>query len=715
MERVIAIEDGIKKYDERLSIAANFIVNNGGLVNTIYKLKNLLKDNGIKDLYIKVNKKFSIPASCDLNQLNIYEKNHRIDFIKEENLDVSNKLEIERITYHDTSEEYIGYQRNEKLQSKLKVIAFYLPQFHPFKENDAWWGKGFTEWTNVGKALPNYEGHYQPHCPIHFGYYDLRIQDVMIEQAKVAKNYGITAFSYYFYWFDGTVLMETPLQNMLDNKDIDIEFCLTWANENWSRRWDGQENDILISQKHSEEDSEKFIRYLIKYFKDPRYIKIDGKPILIIYRINIIPNIKITIDIWNNILKSEGFDGLYLICAQTFGIKDPNEFYCNAAVEFPPHTIISGEINNSLKIVNHNFSGKIYSYEQIVENAVIMEEPEYKKYRTAMLSWDNTARKQNNSHIMHGFSIQRYKQWLENIISNVFSNSKYGENEKLIFINAWNEWAEGTHLEPDRRYGFQYLKSTYDVIKNYAINNYLSPEAFKKKNEIAIVIHLHYIDVWDEVKSNISDALKKIKCDIHVSVTNIQAYLLVKKDFPGANIMLVENRGRDIYPFIKILKFIISLDYKILCKIHGKKSVYRNDGDVIRGELIKGLIGTHASVEELINAFNENPKLGLMLPRKYLLNHTDLNMTFDHKLVGELSNQLEIIFSYDQFPAGSMYWVRPQAIIQLLKLSSGKNFELESGLVDGTAAHGVERLIANLVKSNGYQVLGYEIIEKELL
>jgi len=214
-------------------------------------------------------------------------------------------------------DKFYRYNKKDTFASAMKLIAFYLPQFHPFKENDQWWGKGFTEWTNVGKAKPLFDDHYQPHCPIHLGYYDLRITENMIEQAELAKNYGINGFAYYVYWFKGKTIMETPLENMLKEPRIDIPFCITWANENWTRRWDGQEEDILISQEHSLADSKEFLIYMQKYFLDNRYICHENKPVIIIYRANIIPEISLTIKHWREMAIEMGFAGLYLIAAQT--------------------------------------------------------------------------------------------------------------------------------------------------------------------------------------------------------------------------------------------------------------------------------------------------------------------------------------------------------------------------------------------------------------
>ncbi|MBA2923309.1 hypothetical protein G9Q84_10425 [Pseudomonas sp. P7] len=611
---------------------------------------------------------------------------------------------IPRIQFDSTQNRFVEYRKNPAIEPVVKLIAFYLPQFHPFPQNDEWWGKGFTEWTNVTKAFPNYVDHYQPHYPIHSGYYDLRVAEVMEEQARLAKEYGVYGFSYYFYWFAGTILMDKPLEQMLANPKVEMPFCFTWANENWSRRWDGQENDILIAQHHSDADSLNFIRHLMKYFKDDRYIKIDGKPLLIIYRASIIPDMEKTAMIWRQELEKNGFPGLYLVCAQSFGIRSPDEFGFDASVEFPPHTVSSTDIRHELQMTNSEFGGHIFSYDQVVANAVASKEPDYKLFRASMLSWDNTARKQHNSHTFHGFSLLRYKQWLSSITNNVFNNAKYSKDEKLVFVNAWNEWAEGTHLEPDRKFGYGYLQATYDVLAEYDMSK-VSRLAYRRSTreaDYAVVLHLHYQDLWDDIKRYL-ESFGETAFDLYVTVTSSSAGLRVAKEYPKAHIHLVENRGRDVLPFLKVLEVIKDMNYVAVCKIHSKRSIYRDDGDKIRDDLLEQLLGSNSTVLNIVDRFRQQQDLGMLAPGKYLIPHTDHNMTYCGPVVAELSSKLHINFSYSEFIAGSMFWFRPKALEALLSIEESL-FEVEEGLADGTLAHGVERILCHVVMKSNHNV-----------
>ena len=197
------------------------------------------------------------------------------------------------------------------MSKKFRPIAIHLPQFHPIKENDSWWGKGFTEWRNVAKAKPLFEGHYQPHIPADLGYYDLRLNEVREQQAEMARHYGIEGFCYYHYWFNGKRVLERPVNEIFESGKPDFPFMLCWANENWTRRWDGMENDILLEQKYSEEDDENHIEYLIQFFKDPRYIRVNNKPVIIIYKTFLLPDPRKTADTWRRMAAKYGLE-LYI-------------------------------------------------------------------------------------------------------------------------------------------------------------------------------------------------------------------------------------------------------------------------------------------------------------------------------------------------------------------------------------------------------------------
>jgi glycosyltransferase involved in cell wall biosynthesis len=360
----------------------------------------------------------------------------------------------------------------------VKTIAFYLPQFHPIPENDAWWGKGFTEWTNVSKAQPNFEGHYQPHLPDELGYYDLRVPEIQKRQVELAKKYGIYGFCFYYYWFAGKRLLERPLNQYRANSELDLPFCLCWANENWTRRWDGAEQEVLIGQTHNEQEYLHFIEDISPYFKDPRYIRIDGKPVLLVYRINLLPNPQTAARIWRDECKRLGIGDIYLIAVQSFGITDPRPYGFDAAVEFPPSYLGAADVDpGSLKLTNPNFKGKILDYHSAANIMIQRRADGYPLFKTVMLAWDNTARRQNDSHIFINATPSAYQSWLENVVT--YTRNNLPRDQRFVFINAWNEWAEGTHLEPDRRYGYAYLQATADAIQDTGNKRFPFPTGWK--------------------------------------------------------------------------------------------------------------------------------------------------------------------------------------------------------------------------------------------
>ncbi len=349
----------------------------------------------------------------------------------------------------------------------MRAIAFYLPQFHPIPENDAWWGKGFTEWSNVAKARPLFEGHYQPHLPSELGFYDLRLPEARAAQASLAREHGIFGFCYYHYWFNGRRVLDRPFREVLASGQPDFPFCLCWANENWTRRWDGEESEILLRQEYSAEDDIAHIRSLIPAFRDPRYIKVAGKPIFLVYRIGNLPDPKATVQRWRDEVGRAGLPGLYLANVESVGSEHglANRLGLDAAVEFAPDWT---RLPPDKKEYPRGFFGRkravppwsnntISSYPSLRDAMLARPQPDYLRYRTATPMWDNSARRKENAVVLRDSTPEHYKQWLSALVRDFRPPSS---EEDFIFINAWNEWAEGNHLEPCARWGRGYLEAT---------------------------------------------------------------------------------------------------------------------------------------------------------------------------------------------------------------------------------------------------------------
>ncbi len=313
--------------------------------------------------------------------------------------DTSLRIVVRRIVYEDE----LAIKQSQAEKRDVKLIAFYLPQFYPFPENNEWWGEGFTEWSQIVSAKPWFKEHYQPRLPADLGFYDLRIREVRKRQEELAKEYGIYGFCYYYYWFSGKTLMDTIVNDILDSGIPDLPFCLCWANEPWSRRWDGSDHEVLMPQFHDLEIDERFIVDIMPFLKDPRYIKIENKPMILVYNVGRIPNPQELFRRWREIAQDEGFKGLHIVIAQTFGVKDPYPYGADAAVEFPPHTSISSEISNEFLTEEEKnaFKGRIFDYREVVAREIFRNPPPYILYRGLMTGWDNTPRRGPTAHIFH--------------------------------------------------------------------------------------------------------------------------------------------------------------------------------------------------------------------------------------------------------------------------------------------------------------------------
>jgi GT2 family glycosyltransferase len=342
-------------------------------------------------------------------------------------------------------------------QERVRAIAFYLPQYHPIPENDAWWGKGFTEWTNVARARPLFPGHRQPRVPSDLGFYDLRLPEAREAQAELASRHGLAGFCYYYYWFNGKRLLERPLLDMLALKRPVFPFCVCWANENWTRRWDGHDDEVLIGQQHSPEDDRRFLESLLPCFEDARYIRVNGRPLLLLYRPQLLPDIAGTAAVWRRVAREAGLGDLYLAAVQSFDAEwdvDPRPWGFDAAVEFPPH----GLAVPAARPRGSRGGGRFFDYARSAERFMARPVPPYPLLRTVMPSWDNSPRRQDRGDVFLNGSPEAYFRWLRAMVRQT-RQLRFGD-ERLVFINAWNEWAEGNHLEPDHAHGHAYLEAT---------------------------------------------------------------------------------------------------------------------------------------------------------------------------------------------------------------------------------------------------------------
>ena len=343
-------------------------------------------------------------------------------------------------------------------------IAFYLPQFHQTPENDAWHGTGFTEWSVVADSRPLFPGHYQPHLPGELGFYDLRLPETRELQARLARAHGITGFCYYHYWFRGRRMLERPFQEVLQSGKPDFPFCLCWANESWYRRWQGSADELVIEQEFDEEDDRNHIRWMIEALKDPRYIRVQGRPMVTVYRPQDLPDPHRTVEIWRDECAAAGLPAPWLVGFETRGnVVDPDAIAFDAAAEFVPHALTDLVAPMPTPPLCDP-SNTVFDYAEVAAAYARRPRPSWTRYPCVATGWDNTPRRRNGeAWIMSGPTPAAYADWLRRALQ---SQSQANGAEGVVFLNAWNEWAEGAHLEPDARDGRAYLEATRDVVES---------------------------------------------------------------------------------------------------------------------------------------------------------------------------------------------------------------------------------------------------------
>ena len=675
------------------------------LSRKVYKIIKTYKEGGIRLVKERISNKKKenlINNKQDYSFL-FKNKNEYVDFdsIYQENMDFSNK------------------------STDIKMLAFYLPQFHTFKENDEWWGKGFTEWTNTRASKPLFKGHYQPRVPHNdIGYYDLSEIETLNKQVRLAKQHGIYGFCFYYYWFSGKRLMEKPVDLLLQHKEIDIPFCMCWANENWTRAWDGMSKNVLIKQNYSQDDDKKFILDLKKYIDDERYIKIGGKPLIIVYNPGQIPNCEKSFSTWRNVARECGIGEIIIWTCRTANNSAKSleiEDYIDAEVEFPPHNTWL----NDFAVENIDLKGKsasIFNYQKLVD--AIKYDFTSKKdlsnsskplHRSCMMAWDNAARRKNNWFTYHNFSIKSLYDWVKIICEQ--ARRDFEKEERFVFINAWNEWAEGTYLEPDQKYGYANIntvsKALFDLPfeDNLIVinNNDIVNDEFILNKKIAVQIHMFYLDTIEETIESVNKIPFDFDCYISTDTNNkaavIDSVFSDKCKCSQLTVDVFENRGRDVLPFILQLKDRID-EYDYVYHLHSKKTIKTDHGNDWRKYIFKNLFDSSDYIKTLFHYLENDNNLGMLFPKTFPPLEYQAQWGGNLQQTEYLLSRLKIDIAPTQnpkFPVGNMFLAKTEAIRQIFKIGLSQNdFPDENGQVNSTIAHAIERCWVFLINDYGY-------------
>ena len=617
------------------------------------------------------------------------------------------------------------YQENRVFEGMpdVKMLAFYLPQYHTFPENDEWWGKGFTEWVNVKNGESRFEGHYQPRVPHRdIGYYSLEDVTVLKKQAKLAKEHGIYGFCFYYYWFSGKRLMEKPVDMLLEHPEIDLPFCLCWANENWTRAWDGKAKNVLIAQEYSDEDDNRFMTDLKKYVDDSRYIRINGKPLIIVYNPGQIPNCHKSFKKWRECAKEIGLGDILIWTCQTanntaelLNISD----CIDAEVEFPPHNMWL----ESIAVRDLDLKGKsafIYNYQCLVEYMVKKLKEDKKNavpvHHGCMLAWDNAARRKDSWFTYYAFSLHSLYKWVLAIAQR--ARKDFAEEERFIFVNAWNEWGEGTYLEPDEKYGYANINTVSKALYEIPFEDKMSvldeqslqEEELPSTHKIAVQIHMFYPETIEETIQNINQIPYEFDC--YVSTDSEEKKNVIEKAFREKcrcvklQVDVFKNRGRDVAPFIVQMAPILQ-QYSYVCHIHSKKTKTGEYGNEWRKYIFKHLFGCKEYVKAVFSIFQKNSDIGIIMPETYPV--LELQAEWGGNLEGVKTLLERIGCAKEQlpqnpvFPVGNMFWAKTDAIMPAF--TSGltqQDFPEEQGQTNATIAHQIERAWVYIAASRGY-------------
>ncbi len=574
----------------------------------------------------------------------------------------------------------------------VKVIAYYLPQFHPLEENNKWWGNGYTEWTGVTKAVPQFVGHHQPRLPIELGFYDLRIPEVQEQQVVLAKAAGLSAFCFYFYWFSGKTVMETPIRNFADNENIDFEFCLCWANHTWTRP--GKKHEVLMTQEHDAADDVAFIAHLSRYLRNKNYLRVDGKPLIMVWAASLLPNAKETAQRWRDWCEQHGIGPIHICCNQIYSRMDPAEYGMDSATQFPPGD--SGWIESNIaryggpiELLNANYRGELFDYRDLVVRAGNFVAPDYRLFRAVCPSWDNEARRPGHGLTLVGADPANYLEYLETTLDQTLQGD--ATEDRLVFINAWNEWAEGAHLEPDHRLGFGYLEAT----KMACLRAALKHDAPAEQERLAVIVHAFDPECFERSLGWL--ATLDLPHDVFVTVpSSLRSTLdaFAGKKNLTISAFSVEDRGGDIAPFLKVLQTIDLGRYGRVLKFCAPS------------HSLPGTDLTHVeSLKKALAILAHHPDTGILIPdddARPLMACSDETKSAASRLARRMGVS-DIDDEAGSCVVGGICLARTAALLPLANLGILiDEFAPEKG--KGTFAHAVERAIVSSAQAAGLKV-----------
>ena len=515
--------------------------------------------------------------------------------------------------------------------------------------------------------------------------------------------------------------MEKPLDIFLANKDIDINFCLCWANENWTRTWDGLEKNVLIKQDYTEEDDINFIKDLKKYIDDERYIKVDNKPVIIVYNPKAIPDCKKTFAAWRKTAKDTGVGDILIWICQTHDINAKKLNIINdvdGEIEFPPHKPNIAAVDlNKLYFENGCIPSALYYYESII-NSYLMRNRDKSNtlpvYKTVTLAWDNSARRNIGWVNLIYYSLESFYGWVNDTVR--YTEKAHKKDKQFMFINAWNEWAEGTYLEPDKKTGYANINTFSRALYNLPfmkeplnIEKCSSIDYFNDKTEIAVQAHIFYTDLAEEIIGELNKIPYKFDCYISTDTEEKAKMLqdIFQKLSKAENVYVevFDNRGRDMLPFVSQISKVLD-KYKYICHIHSKKTLTNTVGEEWRKYLFKNLFGSKENIGGIFDIF-ENTNTGIIFPETFhaMITAVDWGSNFDNteKLLEKMNIDIMLPENHLIFPVGNMFWAKISAVRQIFEnCASAEDYAVEAGQVDGTTAHAIERLWVYVAEYNGY-------------